>query len=165
MKENLSYRPHGYCIYFCVFLLIFGALFSAAAIDCLVKASDNALDFFFHAALFFILAIISFVASKMTVVFKDEGIRITEKLSKNDQYIPWENLLYGYYASYRSHSFAVLSPEALTYDEALHYARRNTIKMKMCFDSIVVIPVGNTKKSQQVREIIKARVPYVGIYR
>lgn len=165
MKENLSYRPYGCYIYFFVFFLIFGILCSAMAIDCLLTASDNALGFFFEAALFFILAIIAFVGSKMTVVFEDEGIRITEKLRKCDQYILWENLLYGYYASYRSHTFAVLSPEALTYDEARHYARRSSIKMKMCFDSIVIIPVGNTKKSQQVREIIKARVPYVGLYR
>lgn len=76
---------------------------------------------------------------QMSLCFTEEGLSIGEKPGR-EQFIPWEDLPYGYVASTSRVAYLVLTREKLTRKELSRLVRRASYGWRIAIDGKVFIP-------------------------
>lgn len=162
MNHTISYRPYRCHAWFVPFVFGFGIIYIFTA-GCLLSHTN----FVFLVPLgigivCFLLAKVLYDTSNILVLLEPEGLRMTGGRYGNYRYVLWRELPYAYYTrSSRGHMFLVLSPEPLCPKQVKSWVKRGANSSKVCFDSVVVIPINTMQDISLLKETVASKVLHV----
>lgn len=164
MKDTIVYRPWRSYAWFLPFTIPVGMLALVAAGYCLPYSGYGVLVLATIGIGHTWLTKVLYDSSNLAVAFEQKGLRILGGSYKDYRYILWEEVPYAYYVrNYRGNLFLVLSPKALSPDEAKKLAKRGGAS-KICIDYAVVISIDPSQDTSQIKRQIVHNVLHVDAY-
>ena len=159
MNERVKYYPHQSYNSFLPILVVISVIlhigwiyllcqnvFGGACITCVMAITGT----YVCASLY--------VSSKIYLIFDSGGIEINDKYN-NSQYVPWEQLKYGYHArSYKGFTFLLLSNTFLNEHQRKNLANQSANSSRVYIDGTVVFYLNNYRDVSEIEELVNEYV-------
>ncbi len=155
MNDVIIYRPYKTQTWALFLTIPIGILALTGAGYCLPLSSVGALCLTEIGIACLWLTKVLYDSAQRAVFFEEKGLRVIGGSYREYRYIPWEELPYGCYAkNYKGHLFLILSPNALSHEQAKHFANRGANSSRICIDGVVVIYIDIRQEVSKLREFI-----------
>lgn len=165
MNDVIVYRPYRLQAWLLMFTIPTGMLAFLAAGYYMLFQAVSSLALMAIGIICVWLSKLLYNASKITVTFEQEGLRIMDRDYNGCQYRFWCELSYAYYVkSFKGHLFLVLSPKKLSPKEAKHLTNRGANSSKVCIDYAIVIYLDILQNISKLKELIEGHVLQIDAY-
>lgn len=158
--RRVVYRPNRTNAVFAPFVAFISIMFLWVGMTCLHKDVSAAIIPLIIGISTAGLAVVLYKSSKTKIVMDENGIGIYRANVKNNTYVAWEMLKFGYLSrNYKGHICWVLSPQVLNKKQAKWYANKGANTLRVYIEGVVVLfldPIQNTSEMDGIiREMIE----------